>query len=175
MKFAIASVAVMIGLAGCASNTASNGVVAAATEEQEAALLGRIKSLEGEWLGQDPQTGQMMTACVFKTSSAGSVVREVMFPGSEHEMTNMYHMDGDTLVVTHYCAVGNQPRMRATGMNGNELVFTFDSVTNRTSPKQTCMGDLTIEFIDADHIVEKWRARSGDTEHTTTFELTRKR
>ncbi len=45
-----------------------------------------------------------------------------MYPGMEHEMTNMYTLDGNTLVMTHYCAGGNQPRMRATGVENGRVV-----------------------------------------------------
>ena len=48
----------------------------------------------------------------FKTSAAGTVVMETMNPGTGHEMINMYHVDGDDLLLTHYCAGNNQPRMR---------------------------------------------------------------
>ena len=33
--------------------------------------------------------------------------------GTPMEMVTLYHMDGAELVATHYCAMGNQPRMRA--------------------------------------------------------------
>ena len=28
-------------------------------------------------------------------------------------MATLYHLDGDQLMLTHYCSAGNQPRMRA--------------------------------------------------------------
>lgn len=163
------------GMVGCAGTGGTARVVEPATQQKEAALLGRIKSLEGEWQTKDPESGQMMTACVFKTTSGGSAVREIMLPGSPHEMTNMYHMDGSALVVTHYCAVGNQPRMRSVSSDAKTIVFGFDSVTNRTSADQTCMGNLTIEFVDADHIKTRWASVGGSEEHMPVFELTRKK
>lgn len=178
---AVAGVIVIGVMSGCASHQdqASPGqgrVVASATDGQRQSLLERVQSLEGEWTLVDPQTGEVVTASVFTTSSGGSTVREVMFPGTSHEMTNMYHMDGSTLVMTHYCAVGNQPRMRATGATGNEIAFKFDSVTNKTSANQHCMGEMTIEFKDADHIVQKWRNVGGDHHgEGATFELARKK
>ncbi len=69
-----------------------------------------------------------MVTCVFKLLSGGSAVRETMFPGTDHEMTNMYHLDGHDLVLTHYCAEGNQSRMRAKpGGKNNVLEFKFES------------------------------------------------
>ncbi len=165
----------IVGMAGCASNSGSPRVVAPASADQKQALLERMKSLEGEWVAADPESGQMMTAAVFKTTSNGSAVREVMFPGAPHEMTNMYHMDGGSMVVTHYCAMGNQPRMRAKNAVGNAIIFEFDDVTNRTSADQACMGEMTLEFVDADHIVERWRTIGTGEGEATVIELTRKK
>ena len=102
---------------GCAgpaktAGAASPAVVSKASDAEAAELLGRVKTLDGEWemTGPDGEKGY----AVFKTMAAGSAVREIMFPGTAHEMTNVYHMDGPSLIVTHYCAAGNQPRMRAT-------------------------------------------------------------
>jgi len=52
---------------------------------------------------------------------------------TDHEMTNVYHMDGPTLVMTHYCAAGNQPRLRAASGTSGTIDFKTDSVTNWTA------------------------------------------
>jgi len=54
---------------------------------QREALLTAIQSLEGRW--KDPEIGET----VLEVTSGGSVVRETMFPGQPHEMTNMYSLD----------------------------------------------------------------------------------
>ncbi len=160
--------------AGCASHSGGPKVVQGASQAEQEALLGQVKQLEGKWAMKAPD-GSTHVASEFAVSSGGSVVREVMFPGHPHEMTNVYHMDGRELVMTHYCAVGNQPRMRAASMQGNRLVFTFESVTNYTGGDQHCMRDMAIEFKDADTIVEHWRSYVGDkpSPEVTRFELTR--
>jgi hypothetical protein len=177
MMIRCASVLMMMAavLGGCASGAGTGRVVEPASAAQKASLLDKMKSLEGEWQSKDPQTGAMMTACVFRTTSGGTAVQEVMLPGTPHEMVNMYHMDGSTLVVTHYCAMGNQPRMRATSSDGTSIAFAFDSVTNKTAPDQTCMGKLTLEFVDADHLVARWGSVGGPEDHSPVFELTRKK
>ena len=167
----LVGVATLLG--ACAS---SPEVVKPATDAQRAALLDQIKSLEGTWTMLD-ENGQTITASVFTVSSNGSVVREIMFPGQPHEMTNVYHMDGPTMVVTHYCAVGNQPRMRALpGDTPGVIVFEFDSVTNMTKPDEHRMGGLVLTMKDADHVVASWTSYAGDkTEGSVEFELTRAR
>jgi hypothetical protein len=161
----------------CNQNAAAR-VVAPASDAHKAAMLGRIKALAGTWEMTDDK-GQSQIASIFVVSSDGHVVREIMFPGSQHEMTNMYHMDGDTLIVTHYCAVGNQPRMRApaTDASADRITFVFDSVTNKTSADQTCMGNMTIVFVDAQTIRQEWRSTKADgaSEDHADFTLTRKK
>lgn len=180
VALALITAALAAPLTGCSRNNADDAAphaVTAASPAQQAALLDRVKTLEGEWTMTDDQ-GVTHTASIFKVSSGGSVVREIMFPGHAHEMTNLYHMDGPTLVVTHYCAVGNQPRMRATAdaANPTDIAFLFDDVTNWTGPGQTYMGQMTLEFKDSDHIVQRWwHFKVGAKGAPTVFELTRKR
>ncbi len=167
----LAIVPILLLSIGCAHSGHASGAraVAPASAAQKAALLGKIKSLEGTWAMEGNEV-----ASEYKVSSGGHVVRQVMFPGAQHEMTNVYHMDGDALVMTHYCAVGNQPRMRASHADGNTIAFTFESVTNMTSPDQACMRELTIEFKDHDHIVERWKAYEGEKSmHEQAFAYTR--
>src|SRR5262245_23553537 len=84
-------------------------------------LLDSVKALEGTWESKGPD-GKVQV-CEFKVSSAGSVVREIMFPGTPHEMTNVYSLDGNGLALTHYCAMGNQPHLRASAREGNKIDF----------------------------------------------------
>jgi len=171
-------------LSGCCCNCDGDGdadTVTAATAAQQAALLDRVKALSGTWEMVD-EKGVTQTASVFTVTSNGSAVREVMFPGTQSEMTNMYTMDGADLVVTHYCAVGNQPHMRAKagerGGQADRIALKFDGVSNRTALDQLYMGEMTLVFVDVDHIRQEWRAFTGNgalSDHSPAFELTRKR
>jgi len=156
---------------GCAaSGSKSPKPLAKANLAKENELLGRVKSLEGEWELQDKLTPH--DRIIFKTSSAGSAVREIMFPGKGHEMTNMYHMDGDSLVVTHYCAGGNQPRMRATGVDGNTINFRYDSVTNYHENAEGFMGGVSLVFVDPTHIKQVWTTyKDGKASEPMVFDL----
>ena len=137
-------------------------------------LFERISGLAGKWQTTSPQGEKAVFE--FQTTSGGSVVREVMFPGTAHEMTNMYHLDGNTLVMTHYCAGGTQPRMRAQRGGANELVFRCDSVTDLKAPDEVYMGSMTLVVDGPDRVREIWKAYKGqDVDHEMTFQLTRTR
>jgi hypothetical protein len=165
-------------LAGCASTHRGDTMVVKTDAEHQADLLDRVKTLAGEWEMED-EKGVWSVSTVFSVSSNGSVVREVMFPGSPHEMTNMYHMDGNSLVMTHYCAMGNQPRMRATQAVGNSIPFTFDSVTNYNESHTGYMGAVTLVFESPDRIVQQWqntdKATGKPGDHAPGFVLRRKK
>jgi hypothetical protein len=149
-------------------------VVKPASAAQRAAMIDRVKSLAGTWELTAPDG--TTTTIVFGVTAAGSAVREVMFPGTEHEMTNLYHMDGESLVVTHYCGNGTQPRMRATAAAPDRIDFEFDSVTNMTTADQDAMANLSLVWVDADHLRQEWRSfKNGKPSETAAFELHRRK
>ena len=43
----------------------------------------------------------------------------------KEDMISMFSVDGDHVLLTHYCAMGNQPRMVA-GASPDGKSFTFD-------------------------------------------------
>ena len=74
-----------------------------------------LKKLAGDWVevGKDGKpTDKVFTS--FRVTAAGTTLLETVFPGGDDEMITMYHLDGDDLILTHYCTFGNQPRMRGT-------------------------------------------------------------
>jgi hypothetical protein len=118
-------------------------------------LLDSVKALEGTWEAKGEKAEVLV--CEFKVTAAGSAVREIMFPGTAQEMTNVYCLDGNGLALTHYCAMGNQPRMRASARVGNQIAFGAATVSDMESPDEMYMGEMTLEFVDPDHICEHWR------------------
>lgn len=135
----------------------------------------RIKTLAGTWEMTD-EDGKVHVALESKATSAGSVLREVMFPGADHEMTNMYHLDGETIIATHYCAIGNQPRMVCSDFSKPGVYhFTFKDVTNRAAPEDMYMGELTLTIIDADTIKQHWvHFVKGERGGEVTFDMRRR-
>ncbi len=127
--------------------------------------------------GKGEAAGEHTERIIYKVIAAGSAVEESMFPGTPHEMVTMYHTDGPDLLLTHYCAAGNQPRMKAEKAGDEkQLVFKFAGGTNLDAAKDAHMHDLTITFIDADHIREVWTYyKAGKAVATTKIELERKK
>jgi hypothetical protein len=142
-------------------------------------LLGRFKKLEGRWTGKMSFDGQEIdgAVAVYKVTSNGSTVVETLGPGTPHEMVTVIHPDRDSLVLTHYCAIGNQPRMRAKGKpTGSKITFEFADVTNADPAKDTFMHDATFEFLSDDEFKADWTNYSkGKPSGKATFHLRREK
>jgi len=142
--------------------------------------LERLKKLGGTWLATDAQgqaTAQVVS--VFKVTAAGSAVQETIFPGTAHEMVTLYHRDGSDLVLTHYCALGNQPHLKADPNSPpNQLRFQFVGGSNLNADKDMHMHEGTLTFLDDDHIESAWvgykDGKPADG-HKMTMKLVRKK
>lgn len=161
--------------AACQSSPETYTVVAA-DPAARTPLLEAVAGLEGRWAGLAPDGSTGTTE--FQVSSNGSVVREIMLAGTEHEMTNMYTLDGNALVMTHYCAGGNQPHMRATSIEDGRIAFEPVGVSDLKSEDEIYMGAMTLVLQDADTIEQHWssyKAGEPDDSHTMVIELKRVR
>ncbi len=135
----------------------------------------RLKSLVGEWQGKGPDGQQVNVS--YQVISAGSVLVETLQSGTEPNMVTLYHLDGDKIMVTHYCSIGNQPRMVADAPAGEikNLNFKFVDVTNLAKPSAGHMRNLAVTFEDKDHIKQVWTWREDGKDQLTTFNLERKK
>jgi hypothetical protein len=145
-----------------------------------AAGFERIKKLAGTWVAADAAgkpTDQVVS--VVRVTAAGSAVEETLFPGQAHEMLSIYHRDGKDLVMTHYCALGNQPRMKADPNSPpNTIHFRFDGGSNLDPAKDMHMHEGTITFLDDDHIEISgvaWEGGKPAESHCPVMKLVRKK
>ena len=90
-------------------------------------------------------------------------------------MVTVYTLDGDDLVRTHYWASGNTPRMKAAlGESPDELRFMSTGAGNPRSPADAHMHDLTIWFVDANHLKTEWvEFKNGRPGEAVGFDFTR--
>lgn len=118
----------------------------------------KLKSLSGTWSADVQGAGAAVTVA-WKTTAGGSAVVETLFQGTDHEMMSVYFLDGGTLRMTHYCAVGNQPRMRydAKRSTAEAMVFVFDGGTSFNPKKDMHIHEGRILFTPAG-VQERWIA-----------------
>ncbi len=92
-----------------------------------------LKSMNGTWqrAGGGHDYGVKSPFSTFRVSGAGSSVVETIFPNDPNEMVTVYHMDGNDLLLTHYCALHNAPVMKFQKTNTpGEIRFVFKGGTN---------------------------------------------
>jgi hypothetical protein len=77
--------------------------------------------------------------------------------------------------MTHYCSMGNQPRMRAKGLEKGRLAFSYVDATNLRSPDEMRMTRLVMSFPDSEHLVQEWTSKAGDKENVGRFTFSRKK
>ena len=135
--------------------------------------FGPLASLIGEWQGKDPE-GKPMTVS-YQWTGGGTSLVETMAKSNKPAMTTMYHADKGKLMLTHYCKLGNQPRMRADipESDAKTLAFTFVDVTNLAQPTDAHMHNMSFTFLDRDHFTQEWVLSKDGKEIPHRFEFAR--
>jgi hypothetical protein len=147
--------------------------VVAHAADTTTARFDKLKALAGDWTKSD---GDGSIAATYRVTAGGSAVVETLFPGTPHEMATVYTVDKGDLVLTHYCAEGNQPHMKAIkGGAVDAIEFKFDGGGNIKSPKDPHMHDASFAFKDADHLTSRWQFyKDGKPGELAEFHLVRK-
>jgi hypothetical protein len=136
----------------------------------------KFKALAGDWVGKGSgEKGNIDLHINYKVTSGGNTVVETIMPGTDHEMVTLIHRDGKDVLLTHYCHLGNQPRMKAGPADGAKVPFTFTGGTNMKSEKDMHMHAVTYTFTDKNTLKAEWVLFSdGKAAGTMTMELKRK-
>ncbi|HEY6066377.1 MAG TPA: hypothetical protein VIY96_09490 [Thermoanaerobaculia bacterium] len=73
-------------------------------------------------------------------------------------MLTVFHLDGDRLLLTHYCVARNQPRLEATEISPDlsTITFTFRDGTNLASRDAGHMDKATYRFGANDEFTSRW-------------------
>ena len=135
-----------------------------------------IKALAGSWEGKT-QMGDAVDVSYRVTAGGSAVMSEIVsqMHGKSDDMITMFNMDGNRLLLTHYCAAGNQPRMQASASpDGKTITFNFLDATNLKGPEAPHMRQVIFKFLGAAHHTEEWHFAVGGKEMVETFDLRRK-
>src|SRR2546430_11071671 len=113
----------------------------------------KLKTLVGDW--QATAATGVQTA-PFELIADSSVLASRLSGGMPHDMHTMIHMDGNDLMLTHYCAMHNQPRMTLVpGTDPNILMFQFKDGTN-LGEGGGHMNRVIFTLEGPDHHIEEW-------------------
>jgi hypothetical protein len=139
-----------------------------------------MKTLAGTWTGQvrtsPPQAdieGKVMQASLRVTSMGNAIVHEMTGEGRPDDPITMVYLDGDRLILTHYCDAGNRPRMVGKELaDGKAVDFNFLDVSGSTAYGH--MDHAVFTVLDANHHNEDWTyMEPGDKPIHVHLELTR--
>jgi hypothetical protein len=131
-----------------------------------------LKALDGTWEGKS-LNGQPLEVAYRVTSNGSAIMSEIK---GKEDMISMFNLDGDRVLLTHYCAVGNQPRMVASASpDGKTFTFDFVDATNLPTPDAAHMIRLVLAMPDANHHTEEWTFSDHGKEHKEVFDLRRKK
>ena len=135
----------------------------------------QLKSLAGEWEGTDTHGSKV--SLTYQVVSNGSVLMERRQSSNRPEMITMYSLDGDHIVVTHYCSAGNQPTMQtstAAAATG-KYDFSFVRLSGAKTPDEGHMVALSVTIPDKDHLTQVWTFQDHGKSMVETFTYTRKK
>ena len=139
------------------------------------AAFDRVRGLAGEW---EAKTDRGTIRATYEVIAGGSAVVERTFVENMPVMETIYHPDGARLLLTHYCMLGNQPRMQARAFDPatGELRFEFLDATNLASPAAEHMHNATLRLIDANHFAGEWQLfENQHLKSTENFQFVRVR
>lgn len=146
---------------------------------QGSADFEKLKNLAGTWEGASATTGQQAAAPVtveYAVSSNGSILLEKLMPGTPHEMVTVYYERGGKIHLTHYCAVGNQPRMDLASHEDNTFNFSFSDSSDIDPAQEAHMHALTLELNGDNNLTQHWTFfKDGKAVEIHSFQFIRKK
>jgi hypothetical protein len=120
----------------------------------------KMKTLAGTWEGQvtsgSPEIENKHVKATLRVTSMGhTLMHEMTGEGRPDDPITMFVVDGDRLLLTHYCDANNRPRMVGRmSADGKTVEYDFLDVTGDL--KYGHMQHALFTFIDADHHSEEW-------------------
>ena len=100
---------------------------------------------------------------------------EIQSDDHAHDMVSLFNMDGSNrLLLTHYCSMGNQPRMQASvSPDGKTFTFNYVDATNLASPDAGHIQKMVLTLVDENHHTENWTFLDHGKEINRFFDLHR--
>jgi len=136
------------------------------------AAYARLKTLVGDW---EAATDMGKAHVSYELIAGGTSLVEKESGDKMPAMLTVYYLDGDRLLLTHYCMAGNQPRMEARAFNAEtgEVDFQFLDATN-LKPGAGHMHNVKIRIADPDHLNTEWEFyENGQRKMAETAQYTR--
>lgn len=155
---------------GVEGSTASASAAAASKPPSKVdaeAVYARFQALEGAWIGRSTK-GWESRVTMENVAGDSAVVSRSFDTHPGETMLTVYHLDGERLMLTHYCVAENQPRMVLTSWDPStgEAVFEFLDATGIASRDEGHMDRAVFRFDAADpsRMSSRWSWAEGGAE-----------
>ena len=119
-------------------------------EDPTVLVFKQLSGLVGDWAGKSP-TGRE-NKVNYRLTAGGTVLVETWSLSSGRESMTLYHIDGETLMATHYCPQGNQPRL-VLMPDSEKFSFAFHDGTNLHVPGKAHQHSFWLKIDDKDHFL----------------------
>lgn len=150
-------IAMMIGI-GMTMTVTVSAAERPVTAADAKAIFERFARLEGTW--KSHSTKGWTEVDTYELAAKGSVVlNRSFFEGEPNDgMLTTWYLDGDRLLLTHYCEAGNQPTLVASTIDDEtgRVTFRFLRGTNMRSRDVGHMDSVVLRFVDDDHLWSRW-------------------
>ena len=126
----------------------------------------KLKTLAGNWEGVVAGTGSEVDGKAVHltlrvTSMGNALMHDMHIDSRPDNPITMVYMDGDRLMLTHYCDAGNRPRMVAkTSPDSKTVDFEFLDIAGSTQYGHMHGGIFTV--VDTNHHSEEWTFMEGN-------------
>ncbi|PCI63987.1 MAG: hypothetical protein COB37_03290 [Kordiimonadales bacterium] len=102
----------------------------------------KLGTLVGSWKPQDTPNSKL--TIIFSHTANKTVLLETWMSGERQHSLTVYHLDGESLLATHYCPQGNQPRLKMEAAKTIGLIkFGFMDATNLANTEQSHQHSLS--------------------------------
>jgi hypothetical protein len=140
-----------------------------------------LKALAGKWEGPvttqpvvpEMASGKPIHVSLRVTSMGNLLMHEMTSEDRPDDPITTIYLDGNELLLTHYCDAGNRPRMVAkTSPDGKTVEFDFVDISGNT--KYGHMRRAVFTIIDENRHTEDWTfMMPGDKQMQAHFDLKR--
>jgi hypothetical protein len=121
-----------------------------------------LKGLAGSWEGTltpvppvKDFAGARVKVVIRVTSRGNALMHEMTIAGLPDDPITMLYLDGERLMMTHYCDAGNRPRMVGKlSPDGKSVAFEVLDISGST--QRGHMADAVFAVVDVDHHTEEW-------------------
>jgi hypothetical protein len=121
-----------------------------------------LKTLAGSWEGTltpvpavKDFSGARVKVMIRVTSRGNALMHEMTIAGVPDDPITMLYVDGERLMLTHYCDTGNPAAHgRQDAPDGKSVAFEVLDISGSTQHGH--MADTVFTILDANHHLEEW-------------------